>query len=301
VSCLLCGAPNLDALFICDDYITRVKCRIMQCRACGAGSTVPPSEDPNTYYPTQYRRYGPIIQRILKHSYRNMARHWAAGSSCNGRVLEIGSGPGWMLEEFAALGWNAVGLEREEIAAAYQGKATVLSGGLEALPEGDQFDLVLLFQALEHMTDPLDILRSCRARMPKGGRLIISVPNFESWQARWAKSDWFHLDPPRHLFHFTPNSLAELFQKAGFKAKEFHSAAFGHDVYGWVQSWQDKIGMERHVLTCTLMHLPREGSGPAPALAAATAAVALGPATLLTAASWLAGKGALLQVEAVAE
>src|SRR2546430_10461084 len=66
-------------------------------------------------------------------------------------------------------------------------------------PRSTLFPYTTLFRSL---------LRECARRLAPGGLLIANVPNFSSWQSRFAGSKWTHLDVPRHLVHYTPQSMA---------------------------------------------------------------------------------------------
>jgi hypothetical protein len=129
-----------------------------------------------------------------------------------------------------------------------------------------------------------------------GGRLIIAVPNYASWQSRYARGGWFHLDVPRHLFHFTPAALARLLREAGLAPGDVHFASWEHDPYGWVQSIENRLGLASNTLTRSLM-----GLSPAPgrALALVLAALLTLPAAILSVASWMAGAGAIMEMSAV--
>jgi SAM-dependent methyltransferase len=169
-------------------------------------------------------------------------------------------------------------------------------GGIDAVRDEAGFDLILMFHVLEHLDDPAAALRACAERLRPGGRLVIAVPNYASWQSRYARDRWFHLDVPRHLFHFTPASLARLLREAGLAPGDTHFVSWEHDPYGWVQSIENRLGVTTNTLTRSLM-----GLSPAPgrALALAGAALLAIPATVLSVASWIAGAGAIMEMSAV--
>jgi 2-polyprenyl-3-methyl-5-hydroxy-6-metoxy-1,4-benzoquinol methylase len=81
------------------------------------------------------------------------------------------------------------------------------------------FDVVTMWQSLEHVHQPLAILREALRVLVPGGIAIVAVPNFAGASARWFGPNWFGLDLPRHLTHFTPATLAAMLQAAGFRVK----------------------------------------------------------------------------------
>ena len=86
----------------------------------------------------------------------------------------------------------------------------------EAGIEDGAYDAVVFRQSLEHVLEPVaDIGRAHRTLRP-GGVLIVSVPNFGSWQRRRFGSAWFHLDLPRHRSHFDAGSLRGVLARSGF-------------------------------------------------------------------------------------
>lgn len=78
------------------------------------------------------------------------------------------------------------------------------------------FDFAVFQHSLEHTPDPVGDLRVACAALRPGGLVLISVPNFGSWQRRVFGSSWFHLDVPRHRVHFTAASLERALLAAGF-------------------------------------------------------------------------------------
>src|SRR5439155_717056 len=76
-----------------------------------------------------------------------------------------------------------------------------------------------MWQSLEHVHQPLGILREALRVLVPGGTAVIAVPNFEGYAARWFGPHWFGLDLPRHLTHFTPSTLTDMLRTAGFQVK----------------------------------------------------------------------------------
>jgi 2-polyprenyl-3-methyl-5-hydroxy-6-metoxy-1,4-benzoquinol methylase len=140
-----------------------------------------------------------------------------------GRLLEVGCGDGTMLKGMADLGWQVEGIDIDPAAVENSRRKglNVQTRYLEDLqyPQ-DCFDAITMSHLIEHVHDPLELLRECHRILKPTGRLALVTPNINSAGHRIYGSSWFHLDPPRHLRIFTVDSLTTLLQKAGFhKAK----------------------------------------------------------------------------------
>jgi SAM-dependent methyltransferase len=81
------------------------------------------------------------------------------------------------------------------------------------------FDLVSLFHVLEHVTDPRGLLAEVRRVLKPGGRIVVQVPNIESWQFRLFGSRWYGLDIPRHVIDFSARSIQRLLRESGFEVR----------------------------------------------------------------------------------
>jgi SAM-dependent methyltransferase len=205
-----------------------------------------------------------------------------------------------MLVALRRRGWRVLGIERNEAVAETARRALgieIVATPIESLPADAQFDLIIMFHVLEHIGDPLTLLRECAKRLAPGGRLITNVPNFSSWQSRFAGSKWLHLDVPRHLVHFTPQTLAATLDRAGLRLTEISYASLEHDPYGWVESTVNQLTGRANTLTRFLMGL--DPFGPAVLLSCALSILLAPPALLLSMVSWVAGSGALMEAIAV--
>jgi len=140
-----------------------------------------------------------------------------------GHVLDVGCGAGGNLKTLQDQGWAVSGIEISEIAAGHARdlvNGSIHTGTLETAPypQGG-FDLVLMSHSLEHLPNPVDALRRVHRLLKDDGLVVISVPNIDSWEfmlfGRW----WFHLDPPRHFYHFTKRSLSRILGQAGFRVQ----------------------------------------------------------------------------------
>jgi hypothetical protein len=83
--------------------------------------------------------------------------------------------------------------------------------------EPEAYAAVSFRHSLEHVVDPVGDLTTVRRALAPGGLALVTVPAFDSGQARRFRSRWYHLDLPRHRTHFTRLGLVEAFMRAGLQ------------------------------------------------------------------------------------
>jgi SAM-dependent methyltransferase len=282
------------------DPVTLDHFRVGECPHCGVAYTLPRPSSLDRYYPPVYRDYGPFVTRILGILYNARVSRWARLKAEGGSVLEVGCGPGLMLAAFRRRGWRVLGIERNEKVTESARKSLgleIVAVPVEALSKDARFDLIIMFQVLEHIADPVALLRECAKRLAPGGRLIINVPNFSSWQARFARAKWLHLDAPRHLVHYTPQTLSATLERAGLHLVNLSFASPEHDPYGWVESSISHLTGRQNTLTRFLMGLDRFDM--TVLLSFVLGVLLLVPALMLAGVSWIAKRGALMEAIAV--
>ena len=286
------------------DYVTGDSFAIVQCHVCGFGVTEPLPGSLDRYYPTRYRRFNALAARVLHGLYLRRVDGWLRRLPPTGLALEVGAGTGWMLRALRERGWRALGNERSLEAALVARAAAgvpMFVGDLGAVRPAPALDLVIMFHVLEHLADPLAELRAVARRLRPGGVLVLGLPNIASWQARLSGRHWMHLDVPRHLCHFTPDSIERALAVSGYRMTRIDFRSYEHDPFGWVQSTLDRLGFEHGLLIKQLTGMKRR-SGALTTLATLVLAVPLGAVGLVAAlASWRAGAGAEMEVWAVRE
>jgi SAM-dependent methyltransferase len=109
-------------------------------------------------------------------------------------------------------------------------------------PDPDTFDVVTLWNVLEHLPHPVDDLRHISQVMKVGGLLVISIPNLESLCVGFFKTRWLGWDLPRHLYFFPRDLLVDVLHSIGFRVIGLQCiagshAAFGHTLGFWSQDW----------------------------------------------------------------
>ncbi|MEY4185362.1 MAG: Malonyl-[acyl-carrier protein] O-methyltransferase [Planctomycetota bacterium] len=144
----------------------------------------------------------------------------AAQSQPPQAVLELGCAAGSWLLKLQAVGWSVCGVElcAAPADAARRAGLLVITGTLESasLP-AQSFDLVAAWMVLEHTPDPVQTLTEIHRVLKPGGRLLFSVPNAASLEARLFSSAWYSLDLPRHLQHFDPQSILRILRDTGYE------------------------------------------------------------------------------------
>jgi SAM-dependent methyltransferase len=104
-----------------------------------------------------------------------------------------------------------------------------------------KFDIIALWHVLEHIADPTALMDHIKNRLAPSGVVLIAVPNMASYQSQWGKADWYHLDPPRHIHHYSPKSLQMLLAKHGFKIDKKYSNSFYQNYIGEVMTVLNKL------------------------------------------------------------
>ena len=165
-------------------------------------------------------------------------RHLGPASGGNTRLLDVGCGNGEFLRFAAHLGWAAEGIDvdAEAVAAARASGCSVTHGGLGELPfRLASYRHVTLSHVIEHVPDPVKLLRQCLALLEPGGRLWLQTPNLRSVGHAVFGPAWRGLEPPRHLVLFDRRSLASALAAAGFGALEFRDHP-GVTTFIWEES-----------------------------------------------------------------
>lgn len=131
-------------------------------------------------------------------------------------LLDVGCGTGDFLETCALDGWNVVGVEpnikAQQIAQQKLKPQTKIYNDVFEIQNG-QFDVITLWHVLEHVYDLNEYIIALKKLLTPNGVLIIAVPNFKSFDAKYYKNYWAAFDVPRHLWHFSKKAIEQLFLK----------------------------------------------------------------------------------------
>jgi SAM-dependent methyltransferase len=204
------------------------------CRDCGSGLTSPVvGEDRlGAFYPSDYNAYALPSQPVLHAAATGLFRwrYWRALRReplaallrrPPGTLLDVGGGRGDLGVTLSPRGWRVTLMDPSEAACAEARERGVAAvpGTLTQRPEaiGGPYDAIVFQHSLEHVVDPAVDLSVARGLLAPGGLVIVTLPNFGSWQRRRFGAAWFHLDLPRHRTHLTRRGLEALLTRTGFE------------------------------------------------------------------------------------
>lgn len=144
------------------------------------------------------------------------------------RLLDVGCGSGEFLQRMRTSGWEVIGVEPDPMAAARARSRDldVRDGALaDAALQADFFDAIVLSHVIEHVHDPISLLRECGRVLRPGGVLVVMTPNLDSVGHRRFGADWRGLEPPRHLHLFSSRSLSTCVRTAGLTVAALRTSA----------------------------------------------------------------------------
>ena len=162
-----------------------------------------------------------------------------------GRLLDIGCGNGRFLAAMRALGWEVMGVEPDPVSRSIAESLTgapVLPSLAEAQFPANFFDIITMNHVLEHISEPTVVLRECWRILKPGGMLGLCVPNWDSLTRRIFGKYCYHLEPPRHVVMYEPDSLGRLLVSTGFEIHSLKTTSVRERRNSFKQSWQFHYG-----------------------------------------------------------
>ena len=252
--CEVCGGESADTAFAAIEPGFSV----LVCPDCGAGRTWPPLADDKigAYYSQEYYgrenvRFNPLFESMTRLFQRRRSRV-LHNRVPRGPVLDVGCGRGYLLAYLRTLGYEPHGIELSEHAAwhaRHRLHLDVITDDFVTSPhQRERFNAVVFWHTLEHFAKPAAaVARACELLRP-GGLAAIAVTNFDSLQARFFGRHWFHLDIPRHYFHFGSRSLEALLARNRMRVVQIDHFCFEQNPYGWLQSFYNLLGFDNNFL-----------------------------------------------------
>lgn len=260
--CPLCAGSDGDTLRQLDArHLGRTEAfHLRQCRDCELIFIWPRLPDDalaelygeEFYFPSDSPFQG--LAQGVKDLIQDARRQVIEKRAPHGRLLDVGSGDGAFVDHMSRHGWDATGVDFSaaacELATRRGLHGRFLHGSIHR-PELDagSFDAITLWQVLEHIAEPLPMLRRVRELLGPGGLFVASVPNIEGLSALLTGDRWWGLDVPRHLVHYTPRTLRRAVQDAGLRVVDVRHFSFQYDPYALLHSSLDWTFTRRHFLS----------------------------------------------------
>ena len=230
--CPVCNATQFeDFLEVKDWLVSKESFQLQRCSKCSFVFTAnaPVEEDIAPYYDSEeyvehsdtnkgviYGLYHYARSLMLAYKYRKL-KSLQTGK----KLLDVGSGSGYFLNFMKNKGYDVTGVEISD-------KAKELCKnkfGIDAFAPIDflqnkldtDFNLITLWHVFEHVYTYDAYFDLFKKSLSTNGKLVLALPNKNSWDAKHYKQYWAAYDTPRHLWHFTPKTIQEFAKRRGFK------------------------------------------------------------------------------------
>ncbi len=229
--CPLCNSGQFNLYKRCIDYtVSKETFSIVSCNTCGLKFTNPrpPEEELYKYYESDdYISHTNKANNLLNNLYKlarvytmqqksTLLRKW----SLKGKLLDIGCGTGDFLSHNKQLGWSVSGVEVND-KARKQAEAQLqqnVFASLQEVPE-NKFEAITMWHVLEHVGELEKTCQQIVDLLHTKGTLVVAVPNCEAYDAKYYGEQWAAYDVPRHLYHFTTQTMEKLWSKFGMRIK----------------------------------------------------------------------------------
>lgn len=227
--CPICGGNQLNKVFDTVDYFSSGEVfSIVECNYCGFRFTnnFPSEEIIGKYYDSpEYISHSDSEKGLINRLYHflrkkmilkkiNLVASYAPVNPI--RLLDIGCGTGYFLNAAQKRGWIVTGIEKDDKAR----QSAIIRTGLTINDESSlweienaSFNVVTLWHVLEHLEKLNDTVSKIKDIITPEGTVVLALPNHKSFDAKFYKKEWAAYDIPRHLWHFSPDTVDKLLAK----------------------------------------------------------------------------------------
>ncbi len=214
-NCLICSSSSLTVL---PDYQEAHLCK---CKACSFVfcQQIPTEQELINHY-DGYGRNDYLSPLTIKR-YNELLDEFEAFRK-TGKLLDVGCGIGYFLEEAKKRGWEVYGTEytNEAISICSEKGINMHQGKLDPTNyENESFDVITSFEVIEHINNPIEEITNFHSLLRKGGLTYVTTPNFNSLLRYRLKAAYNVICYPEHLSYYTPKTIKRLFTKIGFSKK----------------------------------------------------------------------------------
>lgn len=229
--CPVCASEETTKFLETKDYFLTGKAfEIWECQTCKIRFTTPQPEEKelpkyyqsNEYFSHQTEKKNPVSFLYAQLRQKNIRKKYNLINQYvkRGKILDIGCGTGELLNFFKKQQWDTKGIEPSEKARTFGRKNYHLQieteTKLDQWPE-KEFDIISMWHVLEHVPDINKRIDQTKRLLKDNGKIIIALPNPNSWDSKHYHKYWAALDVPRHLYHFTKESLSNLLKNKELK------------------------------------------------------------------------------------
>ena len=219
-----------------DFLTTKEKFKITEDKETRVLKTIPTpkEEDLPSYYSSeayashQERASTPVLwvyMRVRKIAMKSKIKLISTFNTKTGDLLDFGCGLGGFLSATHAKGWSSYGIEPHQKVKTKAKKTSgreVYSTIGEAQKTNKKYDVITMWHSLEHVVDLGKTIRFLYNSTKKEGKVVVAVPNHQSFDAKHYKNFWAAYDTPRHVWHFDQKSITNVFKKHGFSLERKH-------------------------------------------------------------------------------
>jgi 2-polyprenyl-3-methyl-5-hydroxy-6-metoxy-1,4-benzoquinol methylase len=228
--CPVCDHTEKEFFVSCTDYtVSKKEFTVVRCKNCSFTYTHPrPDQNEiGKYYQSEnYISHTDTNKGLINKVYHIVRQKTLTNKltlinniSNKGSLLDVGCGTGSFLEVCKNDGWLIEATEpdiRAKDIAENKLGIKIQTDLLQAF-EGKHFDVITLWHVLEHIHALNQTVEKIVNLMNPEGKLVIAVPNIDSYDANYFGKYWAAYDLPRHLYHFSKKTLQKLMQKHGIK------------------------------------------------------------------------------------
>jgi len=223
--CPLCESSNELVLY------SFGPCNIVTCKQCSLVYLNPRLKESimrsmyqsNAYFfqkgSAGYHDYA-LQEKSLRLTFQRFLSELHKRGMTSGRLLEIGTGYGYFLDEAKKYFSHISGIELSETAAIYAKKLSggdIHNGTVSAMPaEWTDLDIIVLINVIEHVYEPVEFLLYIKQKLRNGGRIVIGTPDIGSFWFRILRKRWPSFKIPEHVTFYSKKTLTVLMQKPGF-------------------------------------------------------------------------------------
>jgi len=241
MECQICKSPA----------ITEIKISGVNYYCCKQCKTMRLVKFPETVYQKKYYKGNSSLASVLFKPiatfFYKIREHYTNTSDFN-LWIDVGAGEGDYLKIIRAK--RKIGVEVSEA-----GRKLMQEAGIETMTPKEfltsknlNADVISFWHVLEHIEKPWHYLRAARRNINRKGKIVIGVPNIESLEYKVFKSNWFHLVPKYHYWHFSVRSIEMLLNSTSYKIDKIDYWSLEHQPAGILQSFINSTGNSENVL-----------------------------------------------------